>query len=191
MQESAKRRRFESMPVGVVVERAPGATRWAKWAWKAVSVLPGAPVADWRVLRSEGESTLYHAATLDLELHAAEAEAYHYGLQAEVPAVFVILRETEDDERPFDVTLITASPQEAQDYADSGEDIVEKIAMPPTLLDWVRGFVEAHHVAEPFRKRRNDRVDVNRRQDGVGDPRIHQMRDVYRAPRSDRKERLQ
>ena len=182
---------FETMPLGIVVKRSPGCTKWAKWAWNAVSVLPGAGTADWRVLRAEGDSVLYHAATLDLELYAAEAEAYHYGLQAEVPSVYVILRELGDADRPFDVALVTASPHEAQDYADSGEEIIEKIAMPPTLLNWVGDFVEAHYVDVPFRKRRNDRVDVDRIQDGVGDPRIHQMRDVYRAPQPARKERLQ
>jgi len=182
---------FETMPVGIVVRRAPGATKWARWAWKAVSVLPGADAADWRVLREEGESTLYHAATPELELHASETEAYLHGLNAKVPSVYVILRDGDSAERPLDVVLVTASPYEAQDYADSGEEIVEKIAMPPALLDWVRDFVESHHTEETFRKRRRDRVDVDRVQDGIGDPRIPQMRDVYRAPRPSRKGGLQ
>jgi hypothetical protein len=33
-----------SIPVGVVVERRPGVTHWAEWAWRAVEVLEDAPV---------------------------------------------------------------------------------------------------------------------------------------------------
>lgn len=181
--------RSVTMPVGVVVQRSPGVTRWARWAWKAVAVLPDADPADWRVLREEGDCTLYHAATPELELHAAEAEAYLHGLGARVPSVYVLLRETGTAERPYDVALITASPYEAQDYADSAEDIVEKIPMPPSLRDWVARFAEANRSDETFRKRKRDEVDVDRSQDGVGDPRISQMRDVYRSPRQMRKER--
>ncbi|WP_101068686.1 DUF3305 domain-containing protein [Roseovarius salinarum] len=179
------------MPVGIVVQRSPGVTAWAAWSWKAVAVLPGAGSADWRVLREEGDRVMYHAATPELELHAAETEAYIHGLCAETPSVYAVLRETEDRGRPFDVVLVTASPYEAQDYADSGEEVVEKIPMPASLVDWVRRFAEAHHEEEVFTKRRRDEVDVDKAQDGIGDPRIDQMRDVYRAPRQFRKGRLQ
>ena len=57
-----------SMPVGIVVRRTPGVTRWAKWAWKVVAVLPGAGPANWRELRREGDAVEYHAATLTLDL---------------------------------------------------------------------------------------------------------------------------
>lgn len=183
--------RSVTMPVGVVVQRSPGVTRWAQWAWKAVAVLPDAGPADWRVLREEGDCVLYHAATPELELHATETEAYSHGLAARVPSVYVLLRETETPDQPFDVVLITASPYEAQDYADNGDDIIEKIPMPPSLRDWVASFAEAHKSNETFKKRQRDKVDVSRAQEGVGDPRISQMRDVYRSPSQLRKERQQ
>lgn len=179
------------MPVGIVIRRSPGVTRWAEWSWKAVSALPGAGPVDWRVLRAEDGCVLYHAATPELELHATEAEAYLHGLAAEVPSLYVLLRETGRPERPLEVVLVTASPHEAQDYADNGEDIVEKVPMPPSLCDRVRAFAEAHRSDEPFRKRRRDSVDIGRAQDGIGDPRISQMRDVYRSPRRLRGERVQ
>ena len=64
-----------SMPVGIVVRRTPGVTRWAKWAWKVVAVLPGAPPANWRELRRDGEAVEYHAATLTLDLWSTDTEA--------------------------------------------------------------------------------------------------------------------
>ena len=183
--------KVEVMPLGVVVRRMPGVTRWAKWAWKAVAVLPGAGPAAWQVLREEGDAREYHAATVPLELHRAEAEAYKQGLTANPPSVYVVLREDASQTSPLEVTLVTASPFEAQDYADNGEDIVEKIPMPPGLVAWVQEFTQEHHVEEEFKKRRRDKRTMGDAQDGIGDARIRQVADVYRAPGHVRKERLQ
>ncbi len=183
---------FQSMPVGVVIRRMPGVTRWAAWSWRAVAVLPGAGPADWRELRNEGEAVEFHAATCPLELHGAETEAYMHGLAAEVPSIYVVLRETGNtDDRPFDVLLVTASPYEAQDYCDSGEEIVEKVAMPHGLVAWIRDFAEAFHRDEVFIKRKRDRKRVDLAEDGIGDARIAQATDVYRAPATTRRRRLQ
>ncbi len=176
--------RYSMMPLGIVLRRMPGVTRWRKWSWKAVAVIPGAPEADWRALRSDGDWAEYHAATLPVELHGAETEAYLTGLSDEQPSVFVVLRQGEagQHERPS-ILLVTASPYEAQDYADSGEEIVEKVPMPEGLIAWVRDFVERHHEEEAFVKRRRDRKRVDTVEDGIGDARIRQDADVYRAPR--------
>lgn len=181
----------ETMPLGVVVRRVPGVTRWAKWAWKVVAVLPGAGPAQWQLMREEGEAREYHAATVPLELHRAEAEAYKTGLTATPPSVYVVMREDTSQDPPLEVTLVTASPYEAQDYADSGEDLVEKIPMPDGLVAWVREFTNAHFVHEEFKKRRRDKRTVGDAEDGIGDVRIKQVADVYRAPGQLRKERLQ
>ncbi len=175
--------RHASLPLGIVIRRKPGVTRWARWTWSPVAVLPGAPPADWALLRQEGDAREYHAATLPLTLWAAETEAYVVTLSDKVPSVYVVMRQSERADAPLDVVLVTASAFEAQDYTDNGEDIVEKIPMPPGLLAWVWEFVEAHHVEEEFVKRRRDRLRVDRVEDGKGDPRIAQMSDVYRAPR--------
>lgn len=173
---------YQSMPVGVVVRRTPGVTRWQKWAWRAVAVLPGAAPADWKVLREEGDVCEFHAATLKLELFAGESEAYLTTVSDKEPAVYVVMRAAVDTDRPLDAFLITASPFEAQDYTDNGEDIVEKIPMPKGLIAWVREFAMTHYEEEAFIKRRRDRKDINGTEAGVGDPRISQMTDVYRAP---------
>ncbi len=184
---------YATIPVGVVIRRAPGVTRWAAWSWRAVSVMPGAGAADWRELRRDGDTVDYHAATAQMDLHGAETEAYLQGISARVPSVYVVMRQNvgaDAASKPFHVVLVTASPFEAQDYADTGEEIVEKVAMPEGLVAWVREFVDAHHQEEEFKKRRRDKTDVNRVEDGIGDPRIHQISDVYRAPASVRKGRV-
>ena len=179
----------QSMPLGVVIRRTPGVTRWARWNWQAVAVLPGAPPADWREMRREGEAVEFHAATVPLELHRADAEAYRAGLSTRTPAIAVVLRQDGGD-RP-EVLLATASPYEAQDYADSGEEQIEKIAMPPALLAWVTDFVDEFHVEEEFKKRRRDKKRTDLVEDGIGDARIAQVADVYRSPAGRKKARLQ
>jgi hypothetical protein len=177
------------LPVGVVIRKQPGVTRWQKWVWRAVAVLPGAGPADWRELRREGEAVEYHAATVTMEVHRAEAESYLVALSTDPPSVYVVLRPPEDPEAEHEVEvfMVTASAYEAQDYDDSGEEIVEAVPMPPEQIGWLSDFVGRHHKEEKFVKRRRDRVDIEKSEDGKGDARIRQEADVYRSPTGGRK----
>ncbi len=173
-----------TIPLGVVVRRTPGATRWAKFAWKATAVLPGAGEADWKVLRTEENATEFHAATLPLTLYVSDAEAYAHELQTRAPSVYAVLRQNEQTgDHPWKVALVTASPYEGQDYCDSSEELVEKIVMPEGLRAWITDFVDTYYEEEAFVKRRRKNMDVNRSDNGIGDPRIKQANDVYSAPR--------
>ena len=150
------------MPLGVVVERRELDNRWQRWAWKPVAVIPGAPPVDeWRELLRGDRCVRWHAATLPLELHRTETEAYHANLAGKVPAIYVVLRKIEpsattagNDIGPF---LVTASPYEAEGYLE-GDDVVEVVPMPEALIAWVQAFVQRHHVDEPFVKRKRKRA---------------------------------
>lgn len=181
-----------TIPVGVVIRKQPGVTRWAKWIWRPVAVLPGAAPAEWRELRREGEAIEYHAATLTLEVHRAETEAYRVALSREPPSVYVVLRPSEPGAAmPVEVFLVTASAFEAQDYLDSGEETVEPIPMPAALIAWLSDFVARHHKDEPFVKRKRRPAEAGGVEDGRGDPRVT-ADDVFRHPDPRRrKERLQ
>ncbi|MGI9369736.1 MAG: DUF3305 domain-containing protein [Ruegeria sp.] len=171
------------MPLGVVVRKMPGVTRWAEWNWRAVAVLPGANPAHWVELRREGDAVEYHAATLPLTLWAAEAEAYMANLADAQPSIYLVLRNEPSDDQPLNAVLVTASPFEGQDYADTGEEIVEKIPMTEGLIAWVRDFTLQHYREDVFVKRRRDKKRIDLVEDGRGDARIRQDTDVYRAPR--------
>lgn len=175
----------EHMPVGVVVRRSPGVTRWAKWSWKIVAVVPGAGPAEWQEMRREGEVVEYHAATLTLEVFSSDTEAYLTTLAGKTPGVTVVMHpDTRPDApMPWKPTHVTVSAYDGQDYGDSGEAMIEIVPMPPAMAGWLQEFVEAHHTDEAFIKRRRDRVRVDQREDGKGDARIRQLADVYRAPR--------
>lgn len=179
----------QSLRLGVIMRRSPGVTRWAKWSWKAVAVVPFAGDAAWKLLRTEGDVAEFHAASLDMWLYVSDTEAYVHELGAEQPSVYVILRPSEgDNPAGMDVIHVTASPYEAQDYADTGEEVVEKVPMPEGVLAWVTDFVEAYHIEETFVKRRRNKERVDRKEGGIGDARIAQETDVYRAPTATRHE---
>ncbi len=173
-----------SMPVGVVVRKTPGVTKWAKWNWQAVAVLPGAGQADWLEMRREGDAVEYHAGTRSLELHRTDTDAYISGLASDVPMVYVVMRNagTNDELGDVDLLLVTASPFEAQDYMDTGEEVVEPIPMPAPMIAWVANYIEKHHEEEEFIKRKRDKKRTDLKEDGIGDRRIKQTTDVYRAP---------
>ena len=55
--------------------------------------------------------------------------------------------------------------------------------MPDGLHAWIADFVETYYAEEAFVKRRRDKSRTDRVEDGIGDERIKQVSDVYRAPR--------
>lgn len=180
---SRRRTNFQqSIPVGVIIRSTPSQSRWIDVTYQVIGLLPGAPAANWAELRRDGDIVDYHAATLQLDLHRTDTDAYLVALDTEPPSAYVVMQsEPGDDDRPRPVT-ITASPYEAQDHLDAGDDIVERVPMPPEMVDWVRDYIAKHHKEDPFYKRSRDRTDLDRVEDGRGDARIRQHGDVFRSP---------
>ena len=175
--------RTAELQIGVVIRRQPGVTRWAKWIWRPVAVLPGAGPADWHEMRRDGEAVEYHAATVTMEVHRKETEGYRVALSNDPPSVYVILRPSEDPDAVHDMEVfrVTASAFEAQDYLDSGEEVVEPVPMPAELIAWLSAFVEMHHEDEVFKKRKRRKWDEDIEDTGRGDARVT-TDDVFRAP---------
>jgi Protein of unknown function (DUF3305) len=152
------------MPLGVVMERRELDNRWQRFGWRPVAVIPGAPPVDqWRELVRGQRFVRWHAATLPLELHRAETEAYRVNLAGRSPAIYVVLCSIEPSERtagndvgPF---AVTASPYDAEGYME-GDYLVEAVPMPEGLIAWVQAFVERHHVDQPFEKRKRKRPET-------------------------------
>lgn len=186
--EAVGERRCECWDMGVVLRGRPGATRWAAVVWRVIGLLPGAGPVDagtGRELRRAevegGEEVDLHAATLTCALWRSDVEAYDVALSHEPPLMWVVCRPNGGAGAPTPF-LVTASPFEAQDYSDSGEEVVEAVRAPDAAVAWIRDFADRWRKDTPFKKRRRDRVDVDGKQDGVGDVRVAQAADVYRAP---------
>ncbi len=173
-----------TIPMGVVLRRRPGVTRWAKWAWTAVAVLPHAGPGGFRVLREDGDTTDFHAGTVPMDLHHTECDGYRTALMMNPPSVFAVLNKgaNASNEHGIAVHTVTASADLALDWQDSDEMIVEPVAMPEMLIGIIRDFCEAHFEEVPFVKRKRDEKRVDLVEDGIGDARIRQPSDVYRSP---------
>ena len=157
----------ETLPLGVVLERRKIDHPWQDVSWLPIGVVPGAPACDprgpWKQLRAGDGWEHYHCGTLTLSLFRKETEAYKVNLSQRPPRIFVVLRGEEEADAAHDVVpfLVTASPFEAQDYLDSGEEIVEAVPMPPDVVAFVESYVDEHHVDEPFYKRKRKPHDPN------------------------------
>lgn len=145
----------ETMTLGVIVERRSVDSPWIDHTWKAVAVLPGggAVAPGTAVDRGKGWERFF-AGDLPLGLFRRETEGYRRNLSNETPVVYVVLDPTEAGElldvRPF---VVTACPYEAAGYEQEDRQ-VDGVPMPTEVFVFVRGFIERHHVDEPFVKRR-------------------------------------
>ncbi len=147
--------------LAVVIERRRGTTRWVPWIWRPVEAVHGLPAEGaWRLLVETEEFARWLAGPLTLELHPKETADYKLALAATPPQLYVVLRPADDPERPWRPFLITASPFEAQIYAEPGDSIVEAVPMPEPVVALVQDFVDRHHVDQPFLKRRRKAADA-------------------------------
>lgn len=158
----------ERLPLGIVVEKRKLDNPWIDHTWKPVAVVAGAqeqdPRGPWKEM-GHGDSWIqYLAGTLYMGLFRKETEAYKINLAQHPPCVFVILRRRDDPTMPheFYPFFVTASPYEAQDFLDAGEDIVERVPMPDSVIAFVETFVAEFHVEEEFHKRKRKRYEVDR-----------------------------
>lgn len=141
--------------MGVVLERRETSNKWIDHSWHLVGLLPGAgPTRDWVELARGEDWVRYHAGTLPIEIFSGETEGYKYNLSLDPPVVFVVLDPEAEGEREIEPSLVTVCPYEAQDYLDTSENEVQSIPMPPPVASWLAGFIEKHHVEEPFKKRK-------------------------------------
>ena len=163
VQSQARVGAHQELALGVVLERRKLDNPWRDHSWRPVAVIPGAapgdPAGEWKLLRSGEDWQQFHACTLTLELFPGETEGYRTNLSQEPPRLFVVLRSQDeaDSRHEFQPFLVTACPYEAQDYLDSGDDIVEPVAMPEAAVAFVQAYIDRHHVDEPFHKRKRKR----------------------------------
>ncbi|MBI1202404.1 MAG: DUF3305 domain-containing protein [Rhodopseudomonas sp.] len=158
------------MPVSVVLERRASKSPWVDHVWEPIGVLPRVALPAGAVM-AEGEGFVqYHGGSLDLELFRGETEGYLNNLSQTPPLVYVVLRRDDGDaEIPenlegleFKPFLVTVCPYEGNGYAKGNDElVVAGVAMPLPIMAWVQEFVTAHHVDEPFVKRKNRRHQDN------------------------------
>ena len=185
--------------VRVIVERQPLDNPWISHKWVVHDLIPldisaglGAlPSGDiiLQPLHADSSGLDLYMADIRIDLHHAEAEAYAENLQSSDPAIYVVLRRTEDvdtdenensetvngcaDVRLFDVSL---SPYNIQDYEDCGEDQIEKLPLQGPIAQFVESFVEQHFTPEVFVKRKRDKARIDADTQRGGDARLARRR---------------
>lgn len=152
--------RLIERPVSVIVEERDAKSRWIKKVYKPVSAAPGVVrVPAWTAVNEGDGVTHYAVGTVELELHRKETEGYLHNLESERAALYVVMRPNEEaDWPPYHLLKVTASPYEAQDYLDTGEEIVEAVEMPVGVRAWIEAFMDIHHQDVEFKKRKRDRA---------------------------------
>jgi hypothetical protein len=147
------------IPVGVVVERRKAASPWADFLWRPVSVLAGEPAATpWTLLGREGDVHTFYAGSATVELFRTETAGYLRNLASGTPSLWVVLRQT-GAEPPYEVFAVTADPAEGEAFTEAGNDLVDTVPMPATIVEMVEAFIAEHHVERTFHKRQRDRAD--------------------------------
>lgn len=180
--------------VRVIIERQPMDNPWISHKWAVHDLIPldlsaglGAlPSGDiaLRPLHNAASDLDLYMADIRIDLHHAEAEAYAENLQSSDPAIYVVLRRSDDadeddtDEhsaemRLFDVSL---SPYNIQDYEDCGEDQIEKLPLQGPIAQFVEAFVEQHFTPEVFVKRKRDKARIDADTQRGGDRRLARQR---------------
>ena len=186
--------------VRVIVEKQPLDNIWQPFRWVISDLLPlrpqaggGAPpINNTRLERlrapggvATGDDLFFADAWLDL--HHAEAEAYAENLASSDPAIYLVLRngeeededelaEVDEDDAPdMHVAELSLSPYNIQDYEDCGEDQIEKLPLAGPIKDFVSAFVDAHYHPEPFKKRVRDKANLDAHAGGRADPRLRRQ----------------
>ena len=152
----------ESLSVSVVVEKEKIDHPWQEFRWQAIGLLPQVITdVNWREIARDEKWIQFQSQTVPIQLFRSDTEAYIDNLNNKEPVVYVIMSENDQPEGdvPLDIHMVTASPYEAQDYLDSGEDIVDTITMSEEIRAWIEKFVNENHSQEKFKKRKNDRVN--------------------------------
>jgi hypothetical protein len=147
------------IPVGVLVERRKGTSKWVDFSWRSVGILPAVPVTPpWTKLSGDDNAMVFYAGAANIELYTSDTQNYLYNLQSRRPSLWVRLRAGAGDQ-PYSVADVTVDPSEGESFTQAGDDLVDAVTMPETIRAALQAFVAAHHVERPFQKRKRDRAD--------------------------------
>jgi hypothetical protein len=151
-----------SREVGVVLRRRTIDNPWIDHMWSPVMVLDQVPAtAQWTVLSTEADATIYYAGSASIDLFSSDTAAYRDNLADGEPLIWIALR------RPnggceLELTKVTADPTEGEAMFESGCDVIGTVPMPPEIASWIAAFVDQFHVERAFHKRKRDSAGGDR-----------------------------
>ena len=137
--------------LGLIARSHPPANRWAERVLRPYAVVMAGPelVPGTLMHEAEGIRTVWMG-RIGLNLHSGDSSNYLDNLLSGSPRIWAAMEgET--------VQMLTADPYEGESLASDPGRIVEAVPMPADLAAEIAAFTRAHHVEEPFVKRRKDR----------------------------------
>ncbi|RDJ19705.1 DUF3305 domain-containing protein [Bosea caraganae] len=159
------------LSVGIVAVKRKLNNPWVDFEWLPEAVLPGLPAVEPRsLIGAEGSVERWYLGEAELAFHSGETSHYRDNLVSGRPAVWVALRESH--EGAWHVAGVTVDPYEGESFVDVITDKVEALPMPHEIAVELQAFIDAHHVEQPFHKRKRDRKDPDAEQPeyGIGHP---------------------
>jgi hypothetical protein len=155
------------IPVGVIVERRRALSPWLEAIFRPVSVLCGVPTAaPWTTIDTNGDSTTLYAGEAVVELFRTDTAQYQGNLASGKPSLWVVLRPVAA-ENPYSVLVVTADPSLGECLTGAGNDLVEAVPMPPSVIETVARFIAQNPPSGSFYKRERDRSGSGHRDAGA------------------------
>lgn len=161
------------MAVAVVMQRVRIDNKWQPWRWELADVVPHDDVfgSQPRMLLKDDDEERWLHPNFNVELHMGDAEGYYLNVTTDRPCFWVVWRMEEEprfmDEIIAVPQIVTLSYHDAGRWLDA-QETVEQIPAPQEVVQWVRAFVEQHHVLEA--KRRQRPQSFKTLQDRFGNP---------------------
>lgn len=145
---------------GVVAKRRPPVSRWSTGELRALAVLGAEPATPpHTMIATEAGVETWYLGARELVLWSGDTGHYRDNLSSGAPAVWVALRGS--DPARSEIICLTVDPYEGEGLASDLDLIVDKVPMPDALQRHLMGFVDAHHVEMPFKKRKRLPADPN------------------------------
>ena len=162
-----------SIDVAVVMRRERIDNRWQPWRWMLSEVIAQEPgFGDQpRLMRKNDQEELWLHPGFVVELFRDDAEGYYLNATTAAPGWFVLWRMEDEptlsDEPLARPTMVSLSYHDAGRWLDA-QETVEQVPAPADVVEWLRAFIDEHHVLEPKRRKRPD--SFKSLQDRFGNP---------------------
>ncbi|MDP2034789.1 MAG: DUF3305 domain-containing protein [Polaromonas sp.] len=145
--------------VAVLMRRERIDNAWQPWRWSLADIVPHEPGfgAQPRLLLKDGREERWLHPGLRVELFTDDAEGYYLNATTQQPCFWVMWRMEEEatlaDEPVAVPQTVTLSYHDAGRWLDA-QETVEQVPAPADVVQWLRDFVDAHHVLEAKRRQR-------------------------------------
>jgi hypothetical protein len=145
--------------VAVLMRRERINNAWQPWRWVLADIVPQEPGfgAQPRLLLKDDKEERWLHPGFRVELFTDDAEGYYLNVTTGQPCFWVVWRMEEEAalaDAPVAVPqTVTLSYHDAGRWLDA-QETVEQVPAPASVVRWLQGFVDTHHVLEAKRRQR-------------------------------------